>query len=62
MPQSGEDALEKLGQSSVDLVLMDCQMPKSDGYAATRCYILAGRGHGLRPVSDGFAPLRTFLT
>ncbi|ABM01155.1 PAS domain S-box protein [Shewanella amazonensis] len=33
---NGQIALEKLGQQSFDLVLMDCQMPVMDGYQATR--------------------------
>jgi two-component system, sensor histidine kinase and response regulator len=32
---SGEEALEKLTTDRFDVVLMDCQMPKLDGYAAT---------------------------
>ena len=31
----GQDALEKIKNNSVDLVLMDCQMPRMDGYVAT---------------------------
>jgi signal transduction histidine kinase/CheY-like chemotaxis protein len=33
---SGEEALEKLASERYDAILMDCQMPKLDGYATTR--------------------------
>ncbi|MGA2024500.1 MAG: response regulator [Steroidobacteraceae bacterium] len=32
---SGEEALEKIAVERFDVVLMDCQMPKMDGYATT---------------------------
>lgn len=34
--ENGQIALNKAGQNSYDLILMDCQMPVMDGYAATR--------------------------
>ena len=36
--ENGVVALERLGESHWDLVLMDCQMPVMDGFEATRCW------------------------
>ena len=36
LAENGEEALTRLQEHSVDLVLMDCQMPVCDGFEATR--------------------------
>ena len=41
---NGQEALEALRAERFDLVLMDCQMPVLDGYAATRAIRDAGSG------------------
>ena len=36
LSNNGRDAIQKLRERSFDLILMNCQMPKMDGYEATR--------------------------
>jgi two-component system sensor histidine kinase/response regulator len=36
LAENGRVAIERLSRESFDLVLMDCQMPEMDGFAATR--------------------------
>lgn len=33
---NGKEALERIAQSSYEVILMDCRMPELDGYEATR--------------------------
>src|SRR5262249_24944320 len=41
---SGEEALEKTARDAYDLLILDCQMPGTDGYAVSRT-LRARRGH-----------------
>ncbi len=45
---NGREALEALGRADYDLVLMDCQMPELDGFAASRAIRAEESGTGRR--------------
>lgn len=48
--EDGEQAVQVFEQSSFDLVLMDCHMPKMDGMAAIAAIRASERRHGAAPV------------
>jgi CheY-like chemotaxis protein len=47
---NGREALESLRRESVDLVLMDCEMPELDGYEATRALRAGAAGEEMANV------------
>ncbi|OOZ37228.1 hybrid sensor histidine kinase/response regulator [Solemya velesiana gill symbiont] len=47
MAEDGKMALDAIEEDEFDLVLMDCQMPRMDGYEATRAVRLKEKTYGL---------------
>ncbi len=47
---NGEEALSAAGNNAFDLILMDCSMPKMDGFEATRAIRMRERKLGRKPI------------
>ena len=50
LAENGAEALQRLETAAYDLVLMDCQMPVMDGFAATRAIRSSGKPFATTPI------------